>query len=226
MNFYVTREVLDIGVKIVFATVRGLDNTAISDEWVSYREEKLRQLLARYQGIDFHEDAVFEGFHILHDNSGVRRRKNVPASENLVRLLLKHGDMPFINPAVDVYNLISMDTKLALGAHNLDAVEGNVTLRLTDGTERFLPIGQSAPIAINPHEYCYCDDANEVLCRLEVRQVEKTKVDENTKNVFYIIQGNAATDDALLEDTAKQIIDTTVRYFGGVGEILVAEVVV
>ncbi|WP_396133041.1 phenylalanine--tRNA ligase beta subunit-related protein [Faecalibacillus faecis] len=36
-----------------------------------------------------------------------------------------------MNPLVDLYNLISMDTKLALGAHDLDKTEGNITLRLT-----------------------------------------------------------------------------------------------
>ena len=31
------------------------------------------------------------------------------------------------------------------------------------------------PVSINPHEYCYCDDANEILCRLEIRQVKKQR---------------------------------------------------
>ena len=79
-----------------------------------------------------------------------------------------------------------MESKLALGAHDIDQVDGNVTLRFTDGTERFVPIGQSEAVPNNPHEYSYCDDANDVLCRLEIRQVEKTKVDEHTKNVFYM----------------------------------------
>jgi hypothetical protein len=34
---------------------------------------------------------------------------------------------------------------------------------------------------------------NEVLCRPEIRQVNKTAVDENATNIFYIIQGNVAT---------------------------------
>ena len=34
-----------------------------------------------------------------------------------------------------------LESKLALGAHNIDKVDGNVTLRFTDGTERFLTLG-------------------------------------------------------------------------------------
>ena len=68
-------------------------------------------------------------------DSGVKRRKNIPASENLIKLLVKHGDMFYINRAVDIYNNISLESKLALGAHNMDKTEGDVTLRFTDGTE-------------------------------------------------------------------------------------------
>ena len=127
--------------------------------------------------------------------------------------------------AVDIYNLISLDSKLALGAHNMDYVDGNVTLRFTDGTEKYVPLGQEEPVPVNPHEYCYCDDSNEVLCRLEIRQVNKTKVDETARNVFYIVEGNAATPDELLQKTAQEIIDTTVRYCGGAGHIVVPKII-
>jgi DNA/RNA-binding domain of Phe-tRNA-synthetase-like protein len=55
--------------------------------------------------------------------------------------------------------------------------------------------------------------------------VEKTKVTENARNIFYIVQGNAATPDALLKDTAGRIIELTTRYCGGTGEIIIPKVV-
>ena len=220
IQFAVEKSVLDIGVKIVFLVIEGIDNTRISPEWKKKRKGIIANLLNDYKDIDYHADPVLEGFHILHDRAGVKRRKNIPASENLIRLLNKHGDVFFINQAVDIYNIISMESKLALGAHDIDRVDGNVTLRFTDGTERFVPIGQSEPVSNNPHEYSYCDDANEVLCRLEIRQVEKTKVDEKTTNAFYIIQGNEATDNELLLATARKILDETIKYCGGKGRII------
>lgn len=225
MEFRVEKSVLDAGVKIVFVVIRGLDNSGANPEWQEHREVLLRELSERYNGIDVHQDPVLEGFNILHDNTGVKRRKNIPASENLIKLLQKHGSLAYINKVVDIYNIISLDTKLALGAHNIDKVSGNVTLRFTDGTERFVPLGQSEPIPVNPHEYSYIDDSNEVLCRLEIRQVQKTLVDETARNVFYIVQGNGATPDELLHQTAQKIIDLTTQYCGGVGEIIVPKVV-
>jgi len=225
MNFYVKTDVLDSGVKILFAVMEGIDNTRVSEEWNAYRNQKIHELYEQYKDMDVHADPILEGFNILHDKTGVKRRKNIPASENLIRLLVKHQGMSYINLAVDIYNLISLESRLALGAHNMDKADGNVTLRFTDGTERFVPIGLNEPIPVRPHEYSYCDDANEVLCRLEIRQVEKTKVDEAAKNVFYIVQGNEATDESLLKETAQKIIDITAKYCGGRGHIVIPEVI-
>ncbi|MBQ8912918.1 MAG: hypothetical protein IJ054_02610 [Lachnospiraceae bacterium] len=225
MEFFVEKAVLESGVKIIFPEVTGIDNTLKSEEWQEYRNNKIKELIERYEGIDVHSDAILEGFNILHDNVGVKRRKNIPASENLIKLLNKNHDLFYINQAVDIYNIISLDSKLALGAHDIDNVEGNVTLRFTDGSEKFIPLGQSEPIKVAPHEYCYCDDSNEVLCRLEIRQVNKTAVNENTRNIFYIVQGNEATSDEYLEKIAQEIIDTTTKYCGGIGKINIPEVV-
>lgn len=225
MKFKVEKAVLDSGVKIIFAVVEGADNHRNSEEWQAYRTRRIAELYEEYKDLDIHADPILEGFNILHDNVGVKRRKNIPASENLIRLLVKRHEVFYINLAVDIYNLISLESKLALGAHNIDNVEGDVTLRFTDGTERYVPLGQTEPQPVAPHEYCYCDDANEVLCRLEIRQVNKTAVDESAQNIFYIVQGNAATPDELLHDTAQRIIDATVKYCGGTGHIEIPDVI-
>lgn len=225
MEFRVEQAVLDIGVKIVFAAVEGMDRVGQDAAWQAERTARLSALVEKYRGADLKQDAILEGFHILHDHSGVKRRKNIPAGENLIRLLLKNGTMPYINQIVDIYNVISMESKLALGAHDMDHVDGNVTLRFTDGTERFVPLGQTEPIPVHPQEYCYCDDANEVLCRLEVRQVGKTMVTEGAKNVFYIIQGNEKTPTGLLVATARTLLNTTTRHCGGKARIILPEVI-
>lgn len=206
----------------MFATIEGIDNRADNEEWNSLRKESLKSLYQRYKDIEIPNDPVLEGFNILHDRTGVKRRKNIPASENLIRLLVKHGgELAAINKVVDIYNLVSLDSRLALGAHNMDKTDGNVTLRFSDGNETFIPLGQTAPLPIKPHEYCYMDDHQDVLCRLEIRQSQKTLVDETAENVFYIIQGNEATPPELLAETAQRVIELTVKYAGGTGKIIV-----
>ncbi|MBQ0066118.1 MAG: tRNA ligase [Firmicutes bacterium] len=222
MKFFVQQSVLDAGVKIVFACVEGIQNT-YSEEWMEYRNQKIKELYNQYQDLNCKEDAILEGFNLLHDHTGVKRRKNIPASENLIKLLIKRGDIGFINTAVDIYNLISIESKLALGAHDMDRTDGNVTLRFTKGDELFVPLGKEGGQPVKEHEYSYIDDSNEVLCRLEIRQVLKTLVDEHSKNIWYIVQGNGATEQSYLVDVANQIIQTTTKYCGGIGKVIIPE---
>ncbi len=223
MKCKIERGVSAIGVKALFASITGLDNSAASEEWKKERGERLDILRGQYEGYDYHSDPYFEGFHILHDKAGVRRRKNVPSGENLLKMLVKHQDMVFINNVVDIYNVISMERRLSAGAHDMDRIDGDLTLRFTDGSETYIPLGSPEPVPVRPHEYCYCDDSNEVLCRLEIKQVEKTKIGEDVRNVLYILEGHEATEDAYLREVMQEIIDTTVKYCGGEGTIIEGE---
>ena len=91
MKYQIEKAVADIGVKVVFGSVEGVDNTGRNPEWEAERKVRLENLQKRFGGLDIHGDEVFEGYHILHDKSGVKRRKNIPSSENLIKMLLKHS---------------------------------------------------------------------------------------------------------------------------------------
>ena len=134
--------------------------------------------------------------------------------KRLLKNLLKKQEFHKINPLVDLYNLISMDTKLALGAHDLDKIEGNITLRLTQGNENYIPLGSEEAKEVKAGIYSYIDDAN------EIRQVDKTKVTNESKDIFFIVQGNKETSDKYVKDIAKELITVVTYYLGGTGEIL------
>ena len=225
MEFYVEQKVLDLGVKIIGVEIDGIDNKTISDEYLQWRKDEVGVLLEKYKDFDVKQDEVLEAFYTLHEKVNVPRRKNIHASENLIKLLIKKQGLFEINKAVDIYNIISMESKLALGAHDIDKLSGNITLRLTDGTEKFRPLGSEEDKPVKPGEYSYIDDNNEILCWLEIRQVEKDKVTEDSKNIFYIVQGNEKTSDDLLYETADRIVDTTVRFCNGNGKILIPQII-
>ena len=84
--------------------------------------------------------------------------------KRLLKNLLKKQEFHKINPLVDLYNLISMDTKLALGAHDLDKIEGNITLRLTQGNENYISLGSEEAKEVKAGIYSYIDDANDIIC--------------------------------------------------------------
>ena len=215
MDFFVEKKILDLGLKIKFVIINNIDNSKSND----YVSSKLNDLINAYKDFDINNDPILLGFHKIHEKGNISKRKNIPASENLIRLLKENNSIYNINSLVDIYNTISIESKLCLGAHDIDKTDGNVTLRFHNGNENYNPLGDNTSHKVKINEYSYIDDNNDILCRLEVRQVEKTKVTEESKNVFYIVEGNEETSDEYLVEICNKIIDITTKYLGGSGYI-------
>ena len=220
MEFIVDDKVKELGLKILGLKIEGIDNNGIDLEFEKWRENKIKELIEKYKNYDIKNDKVIEGFYELHQAVGVPRRKNLPASENLIKLLIKREDLVHINKAVDIYNIISIDSKLCLGAHDIDKVAGNVTLKITGGSEKFIPLGSEEVKPVGNGEYSFVDDDNDVICWLDIRQVAKTKVTNNSKNILYLIIGNKENTYGELEMVASEIIKITTKYCGGGATLL------
>jgi len=215
MKFNFSEDVKALGITGVYFVIDGMKNKKSDD----YFEELST---AYYKSLDIdairnkiETSNVLCGFRELHDAINCSGKKFVSAPENLYNFFLAHNNLPRINLIVDIYNYVSFLSELALGAHDTQFVSGNINFRLTTGTENFQPLGSPKTMSIKSGEYCYIDEANDVLCRLEVRQVEKTKVTENTTSCFYIVQGNKNTSPSFVIDVAKKLVDLTVRCCGG-----------
>lgn len=215
-TFSIDEPVRALGVRGAFAIVSGLDNATVDAQALqAWREGLVRQLREELAPDFLERDPVIEGFRALHDAVGRSNRRFPSSAEALVGLFLRKGLVPAINPVVDVYNGVSLATRLSLGAHDLARVQGDIALRLTTGEERFVPLGALEPEPVSRGEYCYVDASGEVLCRLEHRQCERTKVTSATTDCFYILQGNVRTSRELIEATLARLVDLTQRFCGG-----------
>lgn len=215
MRFHIAEDVRALGVRGAFAALTGLDNTLDDAALAPWRAELLDRLRSKWSPERLAVDPVLAGFRHLHDRVGRSNRRFPASAEALAALFLRKGIVPVINPLVDLYNGVSLETGLSLGAHDLARVQGNVTLRFTTGGERFVPLGAEDPDAIGAGEYAYFDDTGEILCRLEHRQCERTRVTRDTTGCFYIVQGNPATDRNLIEAALDRLIDVTRQHCGG-----------
>lgn len=213
--FSVQKQVLDLGVRVRGAFAYGLENKTYTPELRTWIDEQTQRVFSGLTAEAIANDKILAGFRDIHAKIGKTGKRWQSSPENMLTNILKSRRVPSISPVVDVYNLFSLDTKLALGAHDLNHVDGNITLRLLDGSERFIPLGVSTADGVQAGEYGYCDDSNDVLCRLEVRQVEKTKVTADTSDCFFIIQGNQQTSDAYLDEAARKLGQLLVRFCGG-----------
>lgn len=159
MKFTVEQQVLDLGVKIRGVQITGVNNYAYTKELHNYLENHIESLFHDESKEAIKENIIIQGFYDLHKKVNIPRRKNPPASENLLLTLIKKQGFFYINPIVDIYNIISMETKLALGAHDMNKIKGHICLKLTQGNENYVPLGQEKPKEVVPNVYSYIDDA-------------------------------------------------------------------
>ena len=215
LQFDVSEKVLALGLNGVYFTMGGLCNKDTDPNFDLIKSQVVNEILEGLSMQTIEENSVLAGFRSLHQRVNVSNRKNIASPENLLSFLLQRRQIPHINLLVDIYNLVSIKSKLALGAHDIKHISGAVHLRLTNGGEIFWPLGSDKLKPVGVGEYAYVDDSNEILCRLETRQVEKTKVTLETTECFYIIQGSSASDAHYLKAVAEELITLTKRFCGG-----------
>jgi pyrophosphatase PpaX len=206
LTFSVSDPVKALGWNGICLVMDDLQNKESDPDFECLQSDTIQKILTDVTPERLKNDPILKSFKQIHEAIHHSNRETVAASENLLNFLLKTGKTPHINLLVDIYNLVSLETRLALGAHDVAQISGNVQIRLMDGTENFWPIGSSEPKKIRPGDYAYIDDSNDILCWLEVRQVKKTKVTLDTHACLYIIQGNSATSPEYLLTAANRLI--------------------
>ena len=119
--------------------------------------------------------------------------------ENLLKRVLKGKPVGHITPAVDIYNTISLTYALPVGGEDLHAIEGDLRLKVTDGGDAFLPLGEEADDPTLPGELAYIDDAGAVCRCWNWRDGERTALTDDSKKAFLIIE---SVDPAHADDLA------------------------
>jgi len=221
-QFLIGKGIEEIGIKGLYFKIEGLRNTEFDPEFEPILDAQLNWLLSNMDGDpDFiKKDLILSGFRNLHERTGASNRKNLASPENLLKTVSKHRSIPRINLLVDIYNTISIKYKLALGAHDLASVEGNIHLKFTSGNEKYVPLGATEPKNVPANHYSYVDSSDEILCYLDVRQVNKSLVVPETTDCFFVVQGNAETSFRYIEDASSELIALTKKFCGGNETIL------
>ena len=213
INFEASSDIRALGIQGAYFTV-SFDPAKANAAGIAKLLAKTQQAI-RSNKTDLASDEILLGFRDLHAKVGVSNRKHIASPENLLGLIQDGRDLSSINPIVDAYNIVSLETKLALGAHDTSQITGPIAFRLTNGHEDFTPLGSDEKKVIGKGEYAYIDEGrNEVICRLETRQGARTKVTKDSSECFFIVQGNQATDKAYIEKAIARLQDLLTRYCG------------
>lgn len=129
---------------------------------------------------------------------GVKPTQYRSAVEALLRRLTKQGDIPSINPLVDLANLVSIRYRLPVAVCDQRPVIGLTTVRFATGEERFTDLGSGATSHPEPGEVIFVDDALLASARRWCwRQSAESAAGPDTVEAIFTIEGqhdNAESD--------------------------------
>ena len=220
MIFKVSKACYGLGLRAGAIVFRGIEIGDSSPELSGEIEKEVRRIQVR------HEDSklvrTLEEIKVLHDilrSVGVNPRRTQPSNQRLLEMACKKGVLPSINSLVDTYNLISIQTRASMGAHDLGSLSLPVSLTKTTGEESFVPLGTAEEQPVPAGEFGYVDADNRLICRLDVRQADFSKVTASSRDVLLIIETNTA----FTEEAVRQTFDTSISRItsicGGEAEI-------
>tara|TARA_B100000315_G_scaffold39426_1_gene34261 strand:- start:32363 stop:32992 length:630 start_codon:yes stop_codon:yes gene_type:complete len=204
----ITQEIKKLGINVCMAVIR--------DANISNKNTKLekikKEVIAKIQASD---NQILKGYKELYGKIGI---KATPPAEQLIALIKKNGRLPNINTVVDCYNLVSAETFLSIGAHDTAHIRGDIIFRITNGSEKYTPLGEDKPVKVSAGEYA-CMDDEKILCRMDIRQCDETKITKETKKFMIYVQGNKYTEIDYLKKTLERACELIKEICGGNYEI-------
>ena len=192
MKIIVDKSIADLGKKsIVIAIAKNVDPAAkLSDAFLE-KQKKMEEWALNCDAEEAAKHPVNQGYIDSITAVGRSTKKNPPTAVALIQNIKRRGSMPNINSIVDIYNVESLHSFLAIGGHDFDKIEEEICFTVSKKEDVFYPI--LAPEKyVAETDYVYKDKKG-IMAWIDVRDGENYKFDENTKNAIFIIQGNANT---------------------------------
>lgn len=141
--------------------------------------------------------------------------KYLSSIEALVRRLAKGGNLPRVNPAVDLANSVSLSLLVPIGAHDVDTAPAGITVRLADPDDCFLPMGDAPGEHPDDGEIVYVH-AHDVRTRRWVwRQSRTALISTAATNILFPIDGFAPLTDDVVREAADRLAHLAPALLGG-----------
>ncbi len=121
---------------------------------------------------------------------GAKPKKYPYSIENLLRRVAKGDLVRHINKLVDIYNVISLKYLVPVGGEDTDKISGNVLLTFANEKENpVVLLGEKEARPPYFGEVIYKDDIGTICRRWNWKEVDRTKLTEDTKNAVIVIEG-------------------------------------
>jgi len=201
-------------IKIAMVVIKGVDNVTVTDKFSAYRQRSLEELA----GVTLHEinsSKKIASYRRAIRESGIDWHKRRPTMEALLRRMTQGKGIEWINPLVDIGNIMAMKHQASQGVFDLDQINKPVVMRKSSGGENVLMIGDKEPIELQNGEICYFDQDGPFIVDLCWRDAIRTGATDKTKNVLFLSEAVYDITRQDLEEVLDDLISTVTKYLGG-----------
>jgi tyrosyl-tRNA synthetase len=224
MRFSVSQQVFqqfpDFCVGGVIAA--GIDNTRSREQAYKLLQEAMAEVRAGFGPISEGDSSnltshpYISAWREAFRKAGIKPAQFLTSVEALLRRVLKGSDLPSISPAVDLYNALSLRYVLPIGGHDLDRVVGELSVRLSHADDIFSPPeGDEGQIEkLPPGEIVYADAAEVRTRRWVWREGRKTRVDLESRNVFFPLDGFESLNGEAVQEATDALARFLEEYLG------------
>jgi arginyl-tRNA synthetase len=222
MKFKINESVFDKFPNLVVAIplIYGFDNTINTERSVEILRENEEKLRHNLDLSKLPEDERIRSYTDTFGRFGVDPDRHLPAHLALAKRVLEGGELPDINPLVNLYNALSIGYVTPFGGEDLDTVYGDFELKFANGGERWIPIGSKKSKSAIKGELVWGDDLDLSTRALNWRQCERTKLTKQSKNGYFIMDGFSNINEENIREAAKDFVEKATNLFGGNAEII------
>ncbi|TIC79553.1 B3/B4 domain-containing protein [Crenobacter intestini] len=128
-------------------------------------------------------DEVFRKF-------GAKPQRTPCSASALRKRVLRDGQLPGIDPVVDLYNAISLQYAVPVGGENFAAYAGSPWLTIADGSERFDTQKDGVLVVEHPEagEVVWRDEMGVTCRRWNWRQGIRTRLDSRSEQMWFVLE--------------------------------------
>jgi DNA/RNA-binding domain of Phe-tRNA-synthetase-like protein len=179
-----------------------------------FKLEVMKQVRNDYNLDDVKDHPTFRAYRDFFWRIGIDPTKIRPAAEALIRRILAGKTLPCINTLVDVYNLASIKSRIALATFDADQLEGDLLMRFAEEGEQFYGIGMEKPLILKGGEIVI-SDKEKLVAVYPYRDADNTKVTDKTENITVVVCGVPSIPKQDLENAYQVTVEYIKRFCGG-----------
>jgi len=183
-----------------------------SEELKKLIHEESQKIRSKMKIEDIENDKIAKSYRKLWWNFKIDPTKLRPSGEALIRRILLGKDLYLINNFVDCFNLVSIQTGLSIGAHDIEKLSGDITIRLARTGEKFTAIGSKGEMILNGNELVVSDDKKILDLAYSTSSCELTKITKETNKAILTVYTSVEISVDHINECLEKLINYLIKF--------------